>query len=191
MERSDQEILKDYLSGNDEKAAEMIFSRYKTRLLNFCLRMLGNRADAEDVTAEVFLALFARKYMFDPEAKFSTWAYTVARNQCISQIRKRKNLVSVWFSSRGGEGYQEQDMEDPGDLASQELEKKEAAILVRRAIARLPYEQREAIVLREYHQLSYEEIGQIVYSSLENVRILIFRGRERLKTELSSLMKEE
>ncbi len=191
MERSDEEILKDHLNGTDEKAAEMIFFRYKTRLLNFCLRMLGNRADAEDVTAEVFLALFARKYTFNPEAKFSTWLYTVARNQCISQIRKRKHLVSVWFSSRQGDGYEERDLEDAQDLASQELEKKEAAVLVRRAIARLPYEQREVIVLREYHQLSYEEIGQVVYSSLENVKILIFRGRERLKTELSSLMKED
>ncbi|MBI5149743.1 MAG: hypothetical protein HZA28_03115 [Candidatus Omnitrophica bacterium] len=65
MERSDEEVLKDFLNGNDEKAAGMIFLRYKTRLLNFCLRMLGNRADAEDVTAEVFWAIFARKYTFN------------------------------------------------------------------------------------------------------------------------------
>ncbi|HCI44776.1 MAG TPA: hypothetical protein DE315_04500, partial [Candidatus Omnitrophica bacterium] len=107
MEQPDEEVLRDYLTGNDEKAAEMIFLRYKTRLLNFCLRMLGNRADAEDVTAEVFLALFARRYAFNPAAKFSTWLYTVARNQCISQIRKRKNLVSVWFSSQRGGDYEE------------------------------------------------------------------------------------
>ena len=191
MERPDEELLKDYLTGNDEKAAEMLFFRYKTRILNFCLRMLGSRADAEDVTAEVFLAFFARSYTPHPEAKFSTCAYTVARNQCISQIRKRKNLVSVWFSSQGGGSREEREIPDLEDLASQGLEKKEAAVLVRAALARLPHEQREVIVLREYHELSYEEISQVVNCSLENVKILIFRGRERLKTALSSLIKED
>lgn len=191
MERSDEEILADYMSGNDEKAAQMIFFRYKTRVLNFCLRMLGSRADAEDVTAEVFLAFFTRRYTPCPEAKFSTWAYTVARNRCISQIRKRKNLVSVWFSSRGSGGYEEWEQEDPQDIAGRQLEKKEEAALVRRAVQQLPYEQREAVVLREYHQLNYEEISQILNCSLEKVKVLIFRGRERLRAELSSLIQED
>ena len=191
MERSDEEILADYMSGNDEKAAEMIFLRYKTRLLNFCLRMLGNRADAEDVTADVFLAVFDRKYAYAPGVKFSTWAYTVARNRCISQIRKRKNIVSVWFSSQGGQGYEQWDPVDPQDIAGRQLEKKEEAVLVRHAVKQLPYEQREAVVLREYHQLNYEEISQILNCSLEKVKVLIFRGRERLRAELSSLIKED
>ncbi len=191
MERPDEEVLKDYLSGNDEKAAEMIFLRYKTRLLNFCLRTLGNRADAEDVTADAFLALFDRKYAHASGAKFSTWLYTVARNRCISQIRKRKNLVSVWFSSQGGQAYEQWDPEDPQDIAGRQLEKKEEAVLVRRAVQQLPYAQREAVVLREYHQLNYEEISQILNCSLEKVKVLIFRGRERLRAELSSLIQEE
>lgn len=191
MERSDEEILKDYLNGNDERAAQMIFVRYKTRVLNFCLRMLGNRADAEDVTADAFLVLFDRKYAQASGAKFSTWLYTVARNRCISQIRKRKNIVSVWFSSQGGQGYEQWDPEDPQDIAGRQLEKKEEAVLVRRAVRQLPYEQREAVVLREYHQLNYEEISQILNCSLEKVKVLIFRGRERLRAELSSLIKED
>ncbi len=191
MERTDEEVLKDYLSGNDEKAAQMIFFRYKTRILNFCLRMLGNRADAEDVTADVFLAVFDRKYAYAAGAKFSTWAYTVARNRCISQIRKRKNLVSVWFSSQGSEGHEGWEQEDPQDIAGRQLEKREEAALVRQAVRQLPYEQREAVVLREYHQLSYEEISQILNCSLEKVKVLIFRGREHLRAELSSLIKED
>ncbi len=191
MERSDEEILKDYLNGNDERAAQMIFVRYKTRVLNFCLRMLGNRADAEDVTADAFLVLFDRKYAHASGTKFSTWLYTVARNRCISQIRKRKNLVSIWFSSRGSEGYDAWDPEDPQDIAGRQLEKKEEAVLVRHAVKQLPYEQREAVVLREYHQLNYEEISQILNCSLEKVKVLIFRGRERLRAELSSLIKED
>ena len=166
-----------------KKAAEMIFLRYKTRLLNFCLRMLGNRADAEDVTAEAFLALFARKYTFNPAAKFSTWLYTVARNQCISQIRKGRTWFRYGFRPKEAGIMRRWKPKIPG-IAGRELEKKEAAASVRRALAQLPYEQREVIVLREYHQLSYEEISQVVSCSLENVKILIFRGRERLKNRV-------
>lgn len=190
MEQSEEELLKEYFSGS-EKAAQMIFFRYKTRILNFCLRMLGNRADAEDVTSDVFLALSAQRYSCNAGAKFSTWLYTVARNRCISQIRRRKNLVSMWFSSHEGADPQSLDPQDPQELADQQLESNETALVVQRAIGALSYEQKEAIILREYHQLSYEEISEILHCSKDKVKILIFRGRERLRTELSSLIGED
>jgi len=190
MEQTDEEIMTEYQSGGEPEGIKMIFFRYKTRILNFCLRMLGNRADAEDVTGEVFLTLFSRKYAYTPEAKFSTWLYTVARNGCISRIRKRKNLVSVWFSSRGSNTYDQWEIEDTEDLAAEQLAKREAASRVQRAIKQLPYEQREAIVLREYHRLSYDEISRILSCSLEKTKILIFRGRECLRGELKSFIEE-
>lgn len=191
MEQSDEEIMMEYQSDREPEAVKMIFFRYKTRILNFCLRILGNRADAEDVTGDVFLTLFSGKYVYDPKAKFSTWLYTVARNSCISRMRQRKNLVSVWFSSKGGSGCDQWDMEDKEDLAGEQLAQREAASRVKRAIGRLPAEQREAIVLREYHRLSYDEISRILNCSLEKVKILIFRGRESLREELKSFIEEE
>jgi RNA polymerase sigma-70 factor (ECF subfamily) len=191
MEQRDEEIMMEYQVTGEPEAVKAIFFRYKTRILNFCLRMLGNRADAEDVTGDVFLTLFSRKYAYDPKAKFSTWLYTVARNGCISRIRKRKNLVSVWFSSRGSDTYDQWEMEDTRDLAAEQLAKREAASRVKRAIRQLPYEQREAIILREYHRLHYDEISQILNCSLGKVKILIFRGRENLREELKSFIEEE
>ena len=122
MEQRDEELMMEYRTGGEPEAIKVIFFRYRSRILNFCLRMLGNRADAEDVTGEVFLTLFSKKYAYDPEAKFSTWLYTVARNSCITRIRKRKNLVSVWFSSRGSSACEQWDVEDPEDLAQSWLE---------------------------------------------------------------------
>lgn len=191
MEQRDEDIMMEYQSGGEPESIQIIFFRYKARILNFCLRMLGNRADAEDVTGDVFLTLFSRKYAYDPEAKFSTWLYTVARNNCIDRIRKRKNLVSVWFSSKGSNEYGQWDIEDNGDHAAEQLSKREAASRVRRAIGLLPFEQREAIILREYHRFRYDEIGQILNCSLEKVKILIFRGREGLRGELKSFIEEE
>lgn len=191
MEQSDEEIMMQYKVTGEPEIVQAIYFRYRTRILNFCLRMLGNRADAEDVTGEVFLTLFSGKYAYDPKAKFSTWLYTVARNGCISRIRKRKHLVSVWFSSRGSSTYDQWELEDKEDLAAEQLAKKEAASRVRRAIGQLPNEQREAIILREYHRLHYDEIRQILDCSLEKVKILIFRAREKLREDLRSFIEEE
>jgi RNA polymerase sigma-70 factor (ECF subfamily) len=190
MEQSDEEIMMEYQSERDPEAIKMIFSRYKTRILNFCLRILGNRADAEDVTGDVFLTLFSGKYVYGPKAKFSTWLYTVARNRCISRTRQRKNVVSVWFSSKGAGGPDQWEVEDREDLAGEQLAQKEAASRVKQAVGRLAYEQREAIVLREYHRLSYDEISQVLDCSLEKVKILIFRGRESLRAELKPFIEE-
>jgi len=183
--------MMEYQSDGKPESIKIIFFRYKARILNFCLRMLGNRADAEDVTGDVFLTLFSGKYAYDLEAKFSTWLFTVARNNCISRIRKRKNLVSVWFSSKDNNEYEQWDTENSEDNAAEQLAKGEAASRVRRAIGLLPEEQREAIILREYHRLNYDEIGQILNCSLEKVKILIFRGREGLREELKSFIEEE
>jgi RNA polymerase sigma-70 factor (ECF subfamily) len=191
MTQSDEDIMMEYRETGEPELIRAIFFRYRTRILNFCLRILGNRADAEDVTGEVFLRLFSGKYAYDPKAKFSTWIYTVARNGCLTQIRKRKNFVSLWFSSRGNSTYNQWEVEDKEDLAEEQLGKREAASRVKRAIRQLPYEQREAIVLREYHRLHYADISQILGCSLEKVKILIFRARARLKEDLKMFIEEE
>src|SRR5262245_57713024 len=94
MDRTDEELILDYKQG--EKAAmETIFMRYQRPILNFALRFMGNRADAEDVASEVFIGLLQNKEAYAPRigAKFSTWLYTVARNSCLSKIRKRRDTV--------------------------------------------------------------------------------------------------
>ncbi|MCA9403583.1 MAG: sigma-70 family RNA polymerase sigma factor, partial [Candidatus Omnitrophica bacterium] len=82
------------------------------------------------------------------------------------------------------------DVPDHADSSAELLQKKERARHVQQAILRLPYQQREAIVLREYHRFSYDEIAKILNCSLTNVKQLIFRGRERLRTELASYIQE-
>ena len=167
----------------------MLFNRYNNKVLNFCLRILGNRADAEEIAADVFLALFSKKYVLDPNAKFSTWLFTVARNKCISHLRKHKGLVGMWVSD-GKRDYTAWEPADETDSSRDTLEKKEAAKRVHRAMAQLPLEQREAIVLREFHQFSYNEIASILHCSLEKVKILIYRGREQLRNDLASYFEE-
>ena len=187
MTKPDDELIADYQKG-DTKALEMLFDHYKKPVLNFALRITGNRADAEDVVSDVFMAVFINKDRYQPKAKFSTWLFTIARNSCINKLRKKKNIFSMWVQNNQSGDYELLDVPDTETMPDRLVKEKEVAAHVKNAIAKLPETQREALVLREYQNFSYEEISQILGCSLENVKVLIFRARERLRQELSSFM---
>lgn len=189
MQKSDEELMLEYRQGRSE-ALDEIFRRYKKSILNYALRVLRHRADAEDVTAEVFMILITNKYAYQPQAKFSTWLYAVTRNACVDRLRRRKHLVSIFFVKNKQDELIEWDVPDSRDLPREELEKKETARLIREAIDSMTGLQKEALILREYQKLSYKEIAEILNCSVENVKILIFRAREYLRTKLPSLIQE-
>jgi len=188
-EQTDKQLMAEFLQGKKE-AFVALFQRYKQKVLNFALRLLGNRADAEDVTSDVFVTVLKKKYRIDPNAKFATWLFTITRNFCISKIRKRNRTVSMWFQSKETEEDAEWEIPDENPLPDEEARKREEIKMVKKGIQNLPLPQKEALILREYHNFSYEEIAKIMNCSLEQVKILIYRGRERLRTELSPLLRE-
>lgn len=179
-QQPDELLLAAFARGNEE-AIQMVLARYKKPVFNFALRLLANRADAEDVTSEVFIALLGGRYSSQAQAKFSTWLFTVARNTCLTKIRQRKKIQFLWFKDRqtGQEGYL--DCEDPTARASELLQQQEQTAYLKAAIARLPVEQREALILRAYQEMPYVEIAQVLGCSLEKVKVLIFRARQRLR----------
>ncbi|MCK5706605.1 MAG: RNA polymerase sigma factor [Candidatus Aureabacteria bacterium] len=190
MDRTDEQIMLVFQSG-DINGVEMLFERYKIRIFNFCYRILGNRSDAEEVAGDVFMCLVSQKSTFDPQKTFSTWLYTIARNKCISRIRKQKKMVlfGSFFDKDPEKGSV--DIKNGHSTPSESLVKKETSEHVRHAIAGLPPEQREAITLKQYHDLSYLQISEVLDCSLEKVKILIFRAKEQLRIELASFILEE
>jgi RNA polymerase sigma-70 factor (ECF subfamily) len=208
MEQSDEELMAAY-QGGDEEAMGKIFGRYQRKIFNFALRFLSQRADAEDAVADVFLNLMKSGISWRPGresqlsaqalpehgasvrpgAKFSTWLYTVVRNACISKLRKRGNVFSLSFSKSSEEMDGERDVPDPSS-ARNELHQKEIGEHIKEAVDGLPVSQKEVLILREYHDLSYEEIANITGQSLSNVKVLIFRAREQLRQTLGFLLKE-
>jgi len=183
MDKTDEELIETYYQGKEE-AVEMLFTRYKMPVFNFSLRILNGRADAEDATGEVFLSLFRKKYTPRAGVKFSTWLFAVARNACLTQIRKRKKWLPMWLTKNESGEYEQWDIPDTADLPHEVLGKREEALKVRKAISLLPDLQKEALVLREYHHFKYDQISEILNCSLEQVKINIFRARERLRVVL-------
>ena len=182
--------MMEYKAG-EIRALEEIFQRYKKPMLNYAFKILNNFADAEDVVGEVFYVLTSEKNNYQPRAKFSTWLYTIAHNLCIDRIRKNKRTFSLWFKrNKDDKEYQEMDIPDTKFLPNAPVEEKDLSFFVKRSIDKLPLEQKEAIVLREYHNLNYEDISKVLNCSIEKVKVLIFRARERLRKDLSPLMEE-
>ena len=192
MHKTDEELMMGYRLG-DTSCLEEIFGRYKKPIFNYAFKVLTNRADAEEAVSESFYILTNKKAAYTPDikAKFSTWLYTIAHNVCIDLIRKRRRVVFMWGKRDKDSDYEEQwDLPDNKDLPDKAAEQNDCAAAVKKALEKLPLEMKEALVLREYQQLSYDEIGKVLNCTLEKVKILLFRARERLRIELLPFLEE-
>ena len=188
--KTDEDLMLEYREGNDDVLKEL-FERYKKKMFNYALRLLNNQADAEDVAAEVFYILNSKRDSYQPQHKFSTWLYTVAHNLCISKLRKRKRIVFLWFKrEKYANDFSQWQLADtrnsPFDLAQAQ----DISAVVKRAIGRLPLIQKEAIILREYQGLRYQEIAGILGCSHNKVKIILFRARQRLRKLLQPIVSE-
>lgn len=172
---------------------EEIFNRYKTKLFNYSFRLLSNRADSEEAVSEVFYTLTEKKdsYIPDSAAKFSTWLYRVAHNICVDLLRKRNRIVFPWTKrASDDDSLPELDPVDGNDLPDKKAQDSDCAKYVAAALNRLPQEMKEAMILREYQGLSYEDISKVMDCTLEKVKVLIFRAREKLRVELLPFVQE-
>jgi len=146
----------------------------------FAYRMLGHRQEAEDAVQEGFLRLAQQETSHWSAADIRRWVFVVTRNFCVSRLRQRSR-------------HPETPLDDavlpssPGTPATAGIADEESA-WIRQAILSLPVDMREAIVLREYEQLSYEEIAQLQGCALGTVRSRIARAREALRDRLRPLM---
>lgn len=177
---TDDALLVLYVNGDGQAAAELT-GRLTPRLFSFCVRMLGNKAEAEDVTQEAMLRLWRMAPDWTPgDAKLSTWVFRVARNLCTDVLRRRRSVPI--------DDVPEMADETPGVEAKLLAAERVAALDA--ALATLPDRQREAVVLRHIEGLANPEIAAILEISVEAVESLTARGKRNLAQELAK-QKEE
>jgi RNA polymerase sigma-70 factor (ECF subfamily) len=187
QELKDEELILAYQNG-EATAMDEILRRYKNPIYRFILRLCGNSSEAEDFAQEVFLRLHQFKDTYQPTGKFSTWLFSIAHNLVISRLRRLKWWVLWPRKNDETEELVEFPSPDPSpeDIATEN----EISKLVQASLQSLPFLQKEALILREYENLNYEEIGKILKKSLGAVKTLIHRARENLKVKLLPLRKE-
>ncbi len=168
----------------DPDAFGQLVERYASSIVSLAYRMVGERADAEDVAQETFLAAFKALPTFRADARFSTWLYRIAMNKCKDWLRARRARQ---------DSIEEEAQEAWAELAvdrvtpERALTQKQVADHLERAIQKLPPLYREAFVLKHVEGLDYEEMEQIVGVNRDTLKMRVYKARTRLCQALGAL----
>lgn len=183
----DEEVMMEYQKGNLAAMGELV-QRYKNPVFSFAYRFLGDREEAREIAQEVFLRLHIHKTSYRPTGKFSTWIFSIAHNLCVSVVRRRRRFVLWPRKSKDDDGYV--DVADSNPSPDTRAEENDVQQTIKRCINELPFLQKEALVLREYQSMSYEDIAVTMKQPVNTVKSLIHRARINLKEKLLPLVHE-
>jgi len=171
----------------DMGAFTQLVNKYKQPVMNVVYRMLRDATEAEDLAQNVFIQVHRSAHRYQVASKFSTWLFTITRNLCLNEIRRRSRhpADSIDIPHPEQENQPWHQFEDtktyspPEKMLQGELEQK-----IEVAIGQLPENQRLALALCRQDELSYEEIAKVLGCSVSATKSLIHRGRETLKQKL-------
>lgn len=187
-ELSDEVLMMRYQNG-DNGALAILVKRHKTPMFNFFLRQLRDRNLAEDMVQDLFVKLVRKAGTFKHEARFTTWAYTVARNLCIDQLRKlslRRHRSLDARTAPDGPTLGERVVDDrPEAETDRSAVSTDIATRVTRAVEDLPAEQREVFLLRQQAGVPFKEIAKITGVSENTAKSRMRYALERLQTALA------
>jgi len=176
----------------DSSAFSELVDKYKQPVMNLAYRMLRDLTEAEDLAQNVFVQVHKSASRYEVSAKFSTWLFTITRNLCLNEIRRRSRHPTDPLEASYPE-HEDQPLrqfEDrktaspPDTLLQSELEQK-----IEQALAELPENQRTAILLCRRDELSYEDIADVLGCSISATKSLIHRGRQTLKQKLKPYLR--
>jgi len=188
---SDEDVMEQLQSGVVE-AFDIIVQRYKDRLHNFLYRYTHNHEDCEDLVQETFLRVYRSRQSYERIAKLSTWMYTIALNLAKSMYKKkqRMSLISI-HADESDPDDREMQITDTVILQDEELHLKLSVEELERALQELNEDFREAVILRDMQQLTYEEIAEITDTAMGTVKSRINRGRQQLQEIIGSYVNSE
>lgn len=181
QDQSDEALMEMIQKEGDQMAITEIYQRYKKAVYNLLLRVVYSQQLAEELTAETFLTVFSKAEQYDPEKKFTTWLWTIARRKGIDQLRKKnEKLHDDWKT--------DEDSDHPIDFLAHDEATPEAALieksdqkLIADCFEKLSPEQREILSLRIFSEEAYAQIAQIVNKTEANIKTILFRAREAIK----------
>ncbi|HEX8706972.1 MAG TPA: sigma-70 family RNA polymerase sigma factor [Pyrinomonadaceae bacterium] len=187
MERatSDEQIVERALAGEAEAFGEIV-RRWERRIFALAYGMLGREEDARDATQETFLAAFRNLRGFRGEARVSSWLHRIAVNQCITRQRRAKVRGETALeveTEAGGEASFAATQASPAELA----ESGQRTEIVRRAVNSLPAELRQVIVMKEFEELTFQEIADALELPLSTVKSRLYTALKQLQMRLKNM----
>jgi RNA polymerase sigma-70 factor, ECF subfamily len=169
-------------------AFETLVERYQNRLVGILFHLVGNRDEAEDLCQEVFLRIYRARKGYRPRAKFSTWLFTIANNLALNYLRSkgRNPSVPIGRSSNDSKAVVSvaQQLAGREGTPSTEMRQAELSEVVRDALAVLNEDQKLAVLLNKFEEMSYAEIADVMGRSPAAVKSLLARARNQLREQL-------
>jgi RNA polymerase sigma-70 factor (ECF subfamily) len=183
MTWTDEELVARSIGGDADSFNELIL-RWERPIYALAYRTIGREEDARDVCQETFLRAFRALPAFRGQAKFSSWLYRIALNLCRDWIRRERRAQIVQVPD-DVDLVEMAAAAEPSESIEDLVARKDLARVVERAMARLPEEQRTAIVLKEYHGLTFQEIADLMGCPLSTVKTRLYQGLTVLRRELA------
>jgi RNA polymerase sigma-70 factor, ECF subfamily len=178
------------VQAGDHQAFESLVRRYQRQVANLIYLTMGSRDDVDDIAQEIFIRVYRSLSKFKFDASFFSWLYRITMNLCIDEIRKRKIRRMLSLDYLTEDALEKSRKSKDYTIASDSVLTEEKRQVIQSALQQLTPEHREVLVLREYQDLSYNEIAEILDLRLEAVKSRIFRARLELKNLLSNYFEE-
>lgn len=186
MENNSRDIeIMERLKKGDDTAFEELVDRHYQSVYRFAYRFLNDPPEAEDITQEVFLRVFRASKTYSPRAKFSTWLYTITKNLCFNELRKKRTVSIVSI-----EDEMIPELPSVDDSTVSKIEEAEVRERVLVAVKSLPPNLRIAVILLKYHGLSYEEVAEILGCTINAVKLRVHRAKNFLARSIGYLSQE-
>ena len=181
MDRTDEQLVADYLAGEEGAFSELVERHLKT-VYSFVARFVGDTHEAEDIVQETFLKAWKSAKQYRQESsKFKTWILRIARNSAIDFLRKRKHIPFSQFETDDGQNVLAETVPDLHELPDELFSKQENIEMVQAAIAKLPPDAREILLLHYTNGLTFLEIGEMLGQPHNTVKSRHHRAVQNLR----------
>jgi RNA polymerase sigma-70 factor (ECF subfamily) len=175
---ADEQLMTEARNGN-VRTLGVLFERHQVPLFNYYLRMTGDRAASEDLVQDVFFRILRYRHTYRESTPFSMWMYHIARNARADYMRKARREVQLDPEYEQGS--------DGAPNAAEDIAARQESALLKKALAALPEEKRELLVLSRYQNLKYEEIARLLECEVGTVKVRVHRAIRELRENFAEL----
>ena len=177
MSNEEEQVWLEAARQGDKAAFGRLIEAYQGPVYNLAYRMLGNRGEAEEAAQEAFIRAYTKLDSYDPQRKFSTWMLSIASNYCIDLLRKRRALLLSLDQPLPPHPALMSDRADGPEAQTVDSEREE---MVQALLETLPEDYRQAVVLFYWYDLSYQEIAEVMDTTVSAIKSRLFRARRQL-----------
>jgi RNA polymerase sigma factor (sigma-70 family) len=193
IDYSDEAQLISAIRSGDQESFRFLVEKYQDNIIRTSKGFVHSRDDAEDIAQEVFIEVFKSVNKFRGESELSTWIYRIAVNKSLNFLKsasRRKFLSFFDYTDSENIALRNDPVASSDYYADEELNKSEQSEEVMKAIDRLPAKQRTAFILNKYDDLTYQEIANVMHTTVSAVESLLFRAKKSLQKKLYAFYKK-